>query len=461
MRESLVNMENSRTFADATKTVVSHSVRANGNRSRHQVVSLFYRPSVSRTLVVCPQTAAVQKDSCALRGTAVFVATGRAAVPLLNRLVKKATMQQEEIWKDIEGYDGRYQVSNLGNIRSNAKGYGWSAMSQTTDKLGYKRISLSKNQQTKTFAVHRLVAMAFCKGYKPGLYVNHKDENPSNNKASNLEWCSPQYNSNYGTRNARMGASVSVKLKKPVQMLDADGNLIRTFDGVEVAAEEMGVSFQNISACCKGKRKSCAGYRWRFAPMPKSVAKEKRKPGFQIKGGYPLVPLEGEEWKDIAGFEGDYKVSNLGRVYSVKSSRFLKIRCKQGVILTGANGYRVSLYLPRLVALTFIGNAKDGMKLRHINGDITDHRACNLEWSTFGDILHKGGGAERIATSPSKCKSVLQIDEQGRIVNEFVSITRAAEHLGVSKTSLWHCLQGKTNHAGGYKWKYKNNNEKK
>lgn len=49
MRESLVNMENSRTFADATKTVVSHSVRANGNRSRHQVVSLFYRPSVSRT----------------------------------------------------------------------------------------------------------------------------------------------------------------------------------------------------------------------------------------------------------------------------------------------------------------------------------------------------------------------------------------------------------------------------
>ena len=89
MRESLVNMENSRTFADATKTVVSHSVRANGNRSRHQVVSLFYRPSVSRTPVVCPQTAAVQKDSCALRGTAVFVATGRAAVPLLNRLVKK------------------------------------------------------------------------------------------------------------------------------------------------------------------------------------------------------------------------------------------------------------------------------------------------------------------------------------------------------------------------------------
>ena len=110
MRESLVNMENSRTFADATKTVVSHSVRANGNRSRHQVVSLFYRPSVSRTLVVCPQTAAVQKDSCALRGTAVFVATGRAAVPLLNRLVKKATMQQEEIWKDKTCRTGHFPL---------------------------------------------------------------------------------------------------------------------------------------------------------------------------------------------------------------------------------------------------------------------------------------------------------------------------------------------------------------
>jgi hypothetical protein len=106
MRESLAISEKSRTFAAVLKMVVDHSVRANGNRSQHQVVSLFYRPSVSRTLVVCPQTAAVQKDSCALRGTAVFVATGRAAVPLLNRLVKKATMQQEEIWKDKTCHTG-------------------------------------------------------------------------------------------------------------------------------------------------------------------------------------------------------------------------------------------------------------------------------------------------------------------------------------------------------------------
>ena len=104
MRESLVISQKVRTFAPVLKMVVIHSVRANGNRSlgKNAKVSLFYgQPDAHRCMPSAPViTAAIQKDFGALRGTAIFRTTGCAAVPLSNRLVKKATMQQEEIWKD-------------------------------------------------------------------------------------------------------------------------------------------------------------------------------------------------------------------------------------------------------------------------------------------------------------------------------------------------------------------------
>ena len=110
MRESLVISQKVRTFAPVLKMVVIHSVRANGNRSlgKNAKVSLFYGQSdAHRCMPSAPViTAAIQKDFGALRGTAIFRTTGCAAVPLSNRLVKKATMQQEEIWKDKTCHTG-------------------------------------------------------------------------------------------------------------------------------------------------------------------------------------------------------------------------------------------------------------------------------------------------------------------------------------------------------------------
>lgn len=107
----------------------------------------------------------------------------------------------EEIWKDIEGYEGLYQISNLGRV--------WSVKKEIYRKEGfvgpYPSVSLTKDGHYDTFSIHRLVAKAFIPNPLDLPQVNHKDENPLNNCVDNLEWCTAKYNSNYGTRNKRVG----------------------------------------------------------------------------------------------------------------------------------------------------------------------------------------------------------------------------------------------------------------
>lgn len=120
----------------------------------------------------------------------------------------------EEMWVPVIGYEGFYEVSDKGNVRSvdrlcNSKTAGsykrcvGKVLRQITTKNGYKRVNLSVNQKRKTVFVHRLVAEAFVPNPNHHTIVNHKDENPSNNCADNLEWCTYLYNANYGSRNQK------------------------------------------------------------------------------------------------------------------------------------------------------------------------------------------------------------------------------------------------------------------
>lgn len=106
----------------------------------------------------------------------------------------------KQIWKDIEGYKGLYQVSNTGRVRSlNYLHTGKTkVMKQGTNKGGYKVIGLHRNGKRKVHSVHRLVALAFIPNPNNYPFINHKDENKTNNAVWNLEWCTPKYNSNYG-----------------------------------------------------------------------------------------------------------------------------------------------------------------------------------------------------------------------------------------------------------------------
>ena len=105
----------------------------------------------------------------------------------------------EEIWKDVEGYGGKYQVSNEGRVKANYRTHS-KILKQYLDEYGYFQLALCKNSKHTWFRVHRLVANAFLPNPDNLPFVNHKDENRSNNVVTNLEWCTPKYNVNYGNK---------------------------------------------------------------------------------------------------------------------------------------------------------------------------------------------------------------------------------------------------------------------
>ena len=127
----------------------------------------------------------------------------------------------EEIWKDIKGYEGLYQVSNLGRIYSIPRfGTKGGILKQFTNGHGYATVSLFKDKCLKTYLVHRIVGNHFLENPNNLPQLNHKDENRKNSCVTNLEWCTCKYNNNYGCKNA--------KLFKKVAQYDLGGNFVRT-----------------------------------------------------------------------------------------------------------------------------------------------------------------------------------------------------------------------------------------
>lgn len=165
----------------------------------------------------------------------------------------------KEIYKDIKGYEGKYQVSNLGNVKSlHYNNTNREKVMKPSVRKGYLSVDLGYRNPR---LVHRLVAEAFLENPNNLPCVNHKDENKRNNCVDNLEWCSNKYNLNYGTCRERRGE----KLRKPINQYDLDGNFIKTWNSGTEINKKLGFSHGNICGCCRGKQKTAYGFKWRYA----------------------------------------------------------------------------------------------------------------------------------------------------------------------------------------------------
>lgn len=169
-------------------------------------------------------------------------------------------MQEKEVWKPIKGYEGRYEVSNFGNVKSlnfNKTGKE-KLLKPRLSHNGYFRVILYNEFGYKSFFVHRLVAYAFILNNNQifNNQINHKDEDKTNNSASNLEWCSCEYNNNYGTR--------TEKTFKRVLQYTKEGAFIKKWESLTHIEKELGYLHGNISLCCNGKCKYSHGFIWRF-----------------------------------------------------------------------------------------------------------------------------------------------------------------------------------------------------
>lgn len=187
-----------------------------------------------------------------------------------------------EEWRPVKGFEGIYEVSNLGRVRGidrkivlkTGRVMPWKGRERkkVLDHRGYLRVMLSNGEKREhSRLVHRMVAEAFIPNPGNLPEVNHKDENKTNNRVDNLEWCTHRANSRYGSRGARIGAwhLQNSPRRTPINQLDMDGNYLQTFPSQGQAARQVNGSQGTIHMALSGRRKSAYGYRWEYARRPK------------------------------------------------------------------------------------------------------------------------------------------------------------------------------------------------
>lgn len=172
-----------------------------------------------------------------------------------------------EIWKDIIGYEGLYQISNLGRVKSlgNSKSRKEKILKLTkkrVKKSTYYTVNLHKNGVVENFRVNRLVAQAFIPNPYNLSDVNHIDEDTLNNVVSNLEWLSHKDNCNYGTRNTRMSESNTNNPKRSKQIVCIETGII--YPSIHEASRKLNINYGNLCRALKHKEKTCGGYHWNY-----------------------------------------------------------------------------------------------------------------------------------------------------------------------------------------------------
>ena len=173
----------------------------------------------------------------------------------------------KEIWKDIKGYEGYYQISNMGRVKSlertvwNGRGYRKmpeKILKPQKNRNGYLQVPLSKEGTEKKYYIHRLVANAFIPNPQGLPEINHLSEDKTDNRAENLEFCTSQYNKEYSQA-------------KAVIAVNKVSGLIMEFNSIMEAERTLGIDKSSIVRCCKGKQKSAVGYTFAYVDQEEEI----------------------------------------------------------------------------------------------------------------------------------------------------------------------------------------------
>lgn len=169
---------------------------------------------------------------------------------------------ETEVWKDIQGYEGLYKISSLGNVYSC---YTNKILSPGKTGDGYPYVMLHKDKKEKIHMIHRLVAIHFIPNPDNLPIINHKDEDKENYSIDNLEWCTYSHNNTYNGVNKRTAKALS----KPVYAYNQDGKCVNYYESVRGAERKTGFVSGNIVSCCNGRLHTYKNLVWSYEELPK------------------------------------------------------------------------------------------------------------------------------------------------------------------------------------------------
>lgn len=301
--------------------------------------------------------------------------------------------KEQEIWKDISGYEGIYQVSNFGRVKSLER-HNVNSVRQLRivkekylkvfyNLFDYRIVSLyCKSKGAKTHTIHRLVAEAFIPNPENKAQINHINGIRNDNRIENLEWVTPSENTKHSYDYLRRNLKSRIDLSLDSKQINS--------------------------------------------------------------------VIEGEVWESVVGYVGIYEVSNFGRVKSVNRPNeiFLKIILEKGYqkVSLNKNGKKFKASVHRLIAQSFIPNPENKPQVNHINGIRNDNRIENLEWCTRSEnIKHSYDILKRKSNGGFKkesCKKVAQYDLYGNLITVFDSVKCVERKLGIKCKDVSACALG-------------------
>lgn len=389
----------------------------------------------------------------------------------------------KEEWKDIQGYEGLYQISNKGRVKSTRNNI---ILKPAMNNHGYYWVDLLNHGIRKHATIHRLVAQAFIPNPNNYPQVNHIDENTINNQVSNLEWCTAQYNHDYGTRNERAIKHMAETISIPIVQLSLNYELIKYWKSAS-SVNIQGIEHQHIAECCSGKIRTYKNYHWFY--------KKDYDLWIKSKGNQEI-------WQPLKGFN-NYLISNLGNIKTINGeiiSSYSKQNSYQLLVKLANKGHEHSYKIDELVALTFIPNADTFKGIEHINGRYFDNRVINLResinarnsWRNSNisngllghsvsedtkskiskarlgmkfsndtkrkqSIAHQGLKQSQSTVNKrisKTSKPVVQLSLDDQYIKTWKSAKYAAFNLGFDSSAITKCCKGKLRTHKGYHWEY-------